>query len=173
MKLEEVKEFLMVMNAYYPNWKPEVPVQYIAKAWHADLLDYSVDDVNMAFSIYRSQGNQFPPAQPGILINLLSEATDDSLSESEAWGLVVKAKSNGIYGSQMEFDALPEDVQKAVGSPQQLYEWAISNDSSTVKESNFKRAYRTVIQRKKAQRVLPESVRIALNERKLLEGSIQ
>lgn len=164
MTLKQTVEFLMLVSAYYPNWKPDVDKELIAKAWHHDLQGHSLDDVNAAFAIYRAQGNQFPPSQPGVLLSLLVDAADDSLNESEAWALVDNARHNGIYGAQKEFDALPEDVQKAVGSPSQLTQWALASpDSASVIQSNFQRAYRAVLERKKQNAMLPASVRERLN----------
>ncbi len=151
MTLVETKKFLALMGLFYQNWKPTADLELVADAWYMDLKDYSVDDINAAFQLYRAQGNQFPPAQPGVLINILVEARTDSLPEMEAWSMVAKAVKNGIYGAEKEFDALPEAVKKAVGSPGQLRDWAMSRseDVATVGQSNFLRAYRTVIKRQK------------------------
>jgi hypothetical protein len=165
MTLLETVDFLGLVNAYYPTWNPSVGREMIAKAWHADLQSYSVDEINTAFSIYRSQGNQFPPAQPGVLTSLVVDAVSEELSELEAWNLVAKACRNGIYHAEEEFAKLPEEVQKAVGTPGQLTEWATAPpDQSTIKQSNFLRSYRGVMERKRKDAKIPKDVRSRLEK---------
>ena len=72
----------------------------------------------------------------------------EEMTETKAWGLVMKAIRNSGYNSEEEFNKLPERIQKAVGSPKQL--WSMATDESfneQVASSNFMRAYRTVVNR--------------------------
>lgn len=81
-------------------------------------------------------------------------------TQMEAWGLVMKALRNSLYGSEEEFKKLPPTVQKTVGSPNQLKEWAMM-DSETVQSvvaSNFQRSYQTVQKRDADFQKLPGQV---------------
>ena len=85
------------------------------------------------------------------------------MTESEAWTLVRKAISNGIYGYEEEFKALPEVVQKAVGSPAQIHHWAMLTEGiDTVVASFFTRNYRMQIERLKTESALPVDVKKVL-----------
>ena len=113
----------------------------------------------------------FAPAI-GKIVALIAKAQEpETLTGMEAWALVSKAIKNGIYGAEKEFANLPADVQKAVGSPAQLTGWATtrSDEVQTVGQSNFLRAYKTVLARKEEHSKLPASMRTQL-ESKSQEG---
>ena len=77
-----------------------------------------------------------------------------------------RAVQNGIYGSQKEFDALPPVVQKCVGSPGQLKEWAMLDEDvvASVVASNFQRSYRARAAQAKEFLALPADVRKAMQQ---------
>lgn len=80
----------------------------------------------------------------------------EQMNENEAWALVSMAMRNGTYGAEKEFEALPEPVQMAVGSPANLREWGQAyGDSITVIQSNFQRSFRAVMERRKDQAAMP------------------
>ena len=85
----------------------------------------------------------------------------DELDAMSAWALVSRACSNGIYGYREEFAKLPPDVQRAVGAPEVLREWAMM-DAETVQSviaSNFQKNYRATQERQKELEKLPQNVR--------------
>lgn len=87
----------------------------------------------------------------------------------QAWALVSKALRNGLYGAEKEFNELPTTVQKAVGSPENLHNWATSDYETieTVIASNFQRTYRTVVEREKSNSMLPLEVRQKIEQIKV------
>lgn len=165
MNLIDTKKLIALMGMYYSNWRPGVNEELMAQAWQADLEPYNAADINAAFRIYRAQGNQFPPAQPMVLVALLDSAADNSMIEGQAWDMVYKAICNSSYGSEEQFAKLPEAVQKAVGSPGQLRQWAMDeNFNANVVQSNFLRSYRTVIERQKNEALFPQEVLARIKE---------
>ena len=92
-----------------------------------------------------------------------------------SWSLVERACRNGLHGAGEEFEKLPPLIQKAVGSPNQLREWAMM-DADTVKSvvaSNFMRSFKIYQKRERETAMLPESVRELLTgvtERLALNG---
>ena len=74
---------------------------------------------------------------------------------------MAKACSNGIYGYREEFDKLPPTLQKAVGTPQTLHDWAVvdSADFQTVIQSNFLRSYRAALEAQKEIDKYPPKLR--------------
>ena len=92
-------------------------------------------------------------------------STQPEMTEGEAWGLVSRALRNSAYDSQREFDALPPRLQRLVGSPNQLREWAML-DADTVQSviaSNFQRSYRARTAADLAYAALPADVRALVN----------
>ena len=84
----------------------------------------------------------------------------EKITDSQAWAMVRKALENGNYHSAEEFEKLPELVKKAVGSADQLRIWAGDTDyNESVISSNFKRAYRTIVERAETEARLPIELR--------------
>lgn len=83
------------------------------------------------------------------------------ISELDAWDRVRKAISNSIYNAESEFSKLMPVIQKAVGSPHNLEEWA-TLDTDTVNsviQSNFLRSYRAEVTRELEMQKLSPAVR--------------
>lgn len=103
----------------------------------------------------------FPP-HIGAVKEYMRKLTDQGgMTEQEAWGLVARAVRNGNYGSVEEFKKLPPDIQRVVGSPNQIKEWAMmdSDTLQSVVASNFQRSYKVIAQREREQKALPADVR--------------
>ena len=86
------------------------------------------------------------------------------MTEQAAWALVAKAVRNGTWGAKEEFDALPPQIQRVVGSPTQLRDWAQMDSDSlhSVVASNFQRSYRAKVKADKEYAALPSDVRKAI-----------
>jgi hypothetical protein len=65
------------------------------------------------------------------------------------------------YNAAEEFQRLPPLLQRIVGSPNQLREWAImeAETVNSVVQSNFMRSYKAVVAQEKERAMLPESTR--------------
>lgn len=147
--MNDTKKLLMAIEAIYPTFKVENPKE-TAAAWHWALEEYPAPAVKAALQIYvRTNTTAFAPSV-SQLIACMHTATDDSLTEGEAWTLAKRAISDGTYHAAERFAELPEAVQDAIGGADMLREWA-QTDSDTVNTvimSNFQRTYRAVVQRK-------------------------
>lgn len=83
------------------------------------------------------------------------------MTQMEAWGLVAGALRNSVYGADDEFRKLPLAVQRTVGSPAQLKEWALM-DAETVQSvvaSNFQRSFQVCQKRENDFQKLPGAVK--------------
>ena len=83
------------------------------------------------------------------------------MTEQEAFNLIAKAASNANYGAKEEFEKLPKELQRLVGSPNRLREWALMDTQTfqTVVGSNVMRSYRAIAKSTKETQMLPPSVR--------------
>ena len=154
MTRDETKKVLEVIDNVYPNWHPKDPSLTLS-VWAALFKDYSYKDVGEALRRYIVSDRQGFAPVPGQLVDILHTPEDESdCTDLSAWSMVRKAISNGNYGSREEFDKLPAAVQKAVGSPENIKEWAMMDTEAvdSVIQSNFLRAYRTVLQREREKR---------------------
>lgn len=162
------EETMMIFNHVSAYWGSHfskmtpAQLQENLTAWIEDFQGYTYVQVYAGVKAYRrTDTSGFPPTTGQVMAQLIKmQPKCDTPTETEALSMVVKAVRNGIYGSEEEFAKLPAAVQKAVGSPTMLTEWATTPaESAEVWHSNFLRTYRTVRDRVEKERALPESMR--------------
>lgn len=166
MTRDETKKTLLVIQAAYPSFTPksEAEASIRINTWHMMLEEFEYDQVITATKAYISS-EVYPPVPASIIQKLqqIRELSSDetSMNEMQVWALVRNAVSDGFYKPQQAYDSLPESIQKAVGSPQTLKEWFLTdkNTFETVIQSNFFKSYRATIQRQKEISMLPLEIR--------------
>ena len=161
MTRDETVKIIRIMCDCYPNYKPS-NLSETVDVWNMMLEEYSYSQISTALKTYvHSDTSGFAPSI-GQLINKLHEVqSPQELNEMEAWLLVSKALRNGTYGAIEEFNKLPPLVQKAVGGPDNLRNWAQTDTNSieNVVQSNFMRSYRLVVNRENEIKKMPADVR--------------
>ena len=162
MNAEETKMLIRTMMTAWPNYRPE-HLEDTVVLWANLLEPYPYPAILAALKAYIIGNHAFAPS-PGQIIAYLP--TKEHRSELEAWSLVRKALKNGNYGAEAEFEKLPEDVRKAVGSPEQIRAWAAApeEETETVMQSNFLRSYRAVRAREEKYEGLPAALVEKLKE---------
>ena len=160
MTRDETVNIIRIMVDSYPNYKPN-NLSETVDVWHTMLSDYDYNLVSMALKSYiLSDTSGFAPAIGQIVAKIHSITQPQELNEMEAWSLVSKAIRISIYNSADEYAKLPSIVQKAVGLPSQLMQWAIDDSyNESVVSSNFMRCYRIELAREKELSMLPEDAR--------------
>ena len=165
MTLQDVGQVMDILSAIYPAFysKQSDNERYNAASLWASLFEpYPVELVAAAVKSFIALDTKgFPPVPGQIMEKVRLLTQPQEMSEAEAWALVKRACSNGIYGAQAEFDALPLPIRQIVGSPSQLREWAMvdGDEFNTVIASNFQRAYRVHVQRERDYMALPSDIR--------------
>lgn len=168
MDREESKKILMVIQVSYPNWHP-VDLTMAINTWHLMLEEYQYREVEAALKAFiLTDTSGFAPTI-GQLVEKIHNLrkkmnVKNDISELEAWSLVYKAICNSNYHAEEEFEKLPPAVQKAVGGPANLREWAQmeSDTVQSVEQSHFLRSYRAAIARQETDEKLPESMKLAI-----------
>lgn len=161
MEREETKKILMIIDATYPNFKVENPVETI-DAWHFFLQDYEYNDIALALKMFVNTSTKgFAPSVSELIAMIHRPEQLSQMSELEAWTLVRSAIGKANYYAAEEFEKLPPLVQQAVGSPSQLRNWAMGDIDTieTVVASNFQRTYRSKLATKMEMDKLPAEVR--------------
>lgn len=175
MTRDEVKEMLMVIQAAYPNYKQQEKTAAV-DIWYMMLKDYECSVVEAALKMYiATDTSGFAPAIGQLIDKINTVTAPPELNSMTAWGLVSKALSNGLNGAEKEFEKLPPTVKKAVGSPENLRHWAMSDVRSveTVIQSNFIRSYEAEVRRKNEAAKTPKDVMALIDKisnQKLLES---
>lgn len=165
MTREETIKVLAVLKAAYPAFYRGMKADElngIVNLWASQFEGDDYKTVGAAVQAHIATDTKGYPPHIGAIKEAIRKITQpDEMSEMEAWGYVASALRNSGYNSVAEFDKLPPVVQRIVGSPSQLREWAMM-DSDTVQsvvQSNFMRSYRVRAQSEREYLALPESVR--------------
>lgn len=166
MTRDEAKKIVMVIASTYPNWHP-LDMSFTVDAWALMLESFSYQQIAAALKAFiLSDTSGFAPSV-GQLTGLLDRVgSSQEPSEMEAWSLVSNALRRSTYYAESEFEKLPEIVQKAVGSPSMLRNWAQTDMQSVenVVQSNFMRTYRQEITKNREKRKIPQNVLKALEQ---------
>ena len=169
---EETIELLMMVQAAFPNYKP--PDKTVAvNTWFLMLADYPYQQVQMALKAYiATDTSGFAPSIGQIIDKMQMINSHAEQNEMEAWSLVSKALRNGNYKSREEFEKLPDLVKEAVGSPENIHNWAQSDIKSieSVIQSNFIKSYRLVVNRQKEIQKLPKEIKAMISGNKDCDG---
>lgn len=155
MQRGEIAKVLAVLSEMYDITISELSTEI----WYNTLKDFDINDVEKATIQYVRTGRYKP--KPADIIDLIIQdklsqiSTPETLSAEKAWSLVYKAICNSTYNSVKEFEKLPDIVQEAVGSADNLRGFAIDNNFNLgVAQSNFIRAFNTLQKRAENDRQL-------------------
>lgn len=166
MTKEEVTKLIYVIRASYPQAFARQSVQDMAlmvSAWQSVLEDYTYSQGSAGLRIYLStETTGFPPS-PGQVIACIHKAMpqDQEVSPLEAWALVRKRMRNAGYNAKEEFEKLPEPVQRALGSFENLKEMSQLDIGrvETVEQSHFIRQYTAILEQMREEKKIPQRVR--------------
>lgn len=179
MTREETIKIMAVLKAAYPNFykgMTSAEANGIVALWNDMLNEFSYTVVSAAVkSLIAADSKGYPPVIGQVLEKCRKITQPQEMTEGDAWALVSKAIRNSAYEAGKEFDALPENIQRLVGSPSQLYDWS-QMDSDTVHSvvaSNFQRSYRARQAADREYNALPSEVKAMIGgvaDRLALEG---
>lgn len=165
MTRSETLAIMSILKAAYPGYYRDMKRQdaeAVVNLWAEMLADYPANLVAAAVKSHIASDRKGFPPHIGAIIAAIGEINRPAeLSEGEAWALIAKALRNSGYNSEKEFSALPENLQRLVGHPSQLREWA-SMDTGTVQsvvQSNFMRSYRARAESERKLLAMPAEVR--------------
>lgn len=161
MTKNETVKIIRIMYDCYPNYKPDNLSETI-DVWQEMLKDYNYELVAIALRAFvYSNASGFAPSIGQLIDKLKTISQPQGLDGMTAWGLVRKALNNGTYGAVEEFNKLPPLVQKAVGIPDNLRNWATTDYQTieTVIQSNFLRTYETLVKRADEINRMPDNIK--------------
>lgn len=165
MTKKEMAEILAIMQANYPDdfrGMSDTAMNAKINLWFMQFRDDDYKEVLAAVMAHiATDTNRFMPPVGVIKAKLVDIRQPNEMTELEAWELVSKATRNSSYNSAEEFAKLPPVVQRLVGSPMQLKEWAAMDPETlqSVVASNFQRSYKVRAKNERDYLALPESVK--------------
>lgn len=165
MTIQETAQIMDILTIAYPQFYSGRNAPDPEKALELWAGMFSGDDVIIVAAAVKaliaSESGNFPPSIGAVKARIRQITTPQEMTEGEAWALVLRAVSRGIYNAKDEFERLPKLIQGVVGSHNQLREWAMM-DADTVQSvvaSNFQRSYRARAAANKDYAALPPDVR--------------
>lgn len=171
------------MKANYPNFYKNlarVDAEAQVNLWAEMFEQEPYDLVGAAVRSYiATDTGGYPPNVGTIKAHIRKLTQQDEMTEQEAVNMILKALSNSGYCSKEEFEKLPPILQKVVGSPNQLKEWAMMDSDvvNSVVASNLMRSYKVIAERERQQQALPPNVKQllgnAVNCFKSIEGATE
>lgn len=169
---------LAVLKSAYPHAFQNMTKQdgeAMLNLWMSMFTEETYEEVNAAIgALISTRTVGYSPTVGEVKEQLRKLHHHADIDENAAWVLVSRACRNGSYHSNEEFNKLPPEVQRTVGSPEQLKQWA-AMDADTVESvvaSNFKRAFRVQAERAAEVSKLPPQIRQMLGniDTKMLTG---
>lgn len=172
MNKTEASQIIEIIGSLYTNYNP-MNMELAVVGWQSIFADIPYKAVQAALFSYTRENEKFPPT-PGQIYSLLQNVTTTDPTEAEAWNMVLTAIKRSAYFAQDEFDNLPEDIQKAIGSPEYLRSLAIADDANwSVESSNFYKNYRIIKERERQTENLPDGVRSYIEEMKAKSPAVE
>lgn len=167
MTREETQKILAVIAATYPNFNPGNKTEAV-NAWQFGLEEFEYKDVSLALKTFIVTSNSAFYPSVSQIIGIIHKMKEKSYAEEqEAWDIVYKAICRSGYNALEEFEKLPELIKKAVGSPNQLKEWAMdTNFNSSVVSTVFKKHYNNLVEKDKEFQKLPQDMKVAIEQNK-------
>ena len=177
MTRAEIIKIMSVLRGAYPQFYRNVAraeAEDTIALWAAMFAEDDAGLVGAAVkALIATDSKGFPPVIGQIKAKMRLLTERKGMDEAEAWSLVANAIRNSGYEAKQEFDKLPPEIQRIVGSPNQLRDWSQMDSDMvhSVVASNFQRAYRTRKAAAAEYSALPQSVKALMLESgcKLLE----
>ncbi len=185
MTREETLAIMSVLKAAYPAYYRDMKrdeAEGIVGLWQEMFKDEPVEVVAVAVKAHiASDVKGFPPHIGAIKDAIIKIKHPEQMTALEAWSIVRKAirgasispssrvaDANGVLSdkttAEINFEAMPEVLQRIVGSPRELARWADMDDEvlSSVVASNFQKSYKARISHERELAALPTDVRNAM-----------
>ena len=171
MTKEGILQVLSVLKLNYPASYRGITKEERAALYQLWMYQFSgLDDQTVKHAVQAlisTNTSDFAPSIGAIKAMVVKLTQEHDMTEQEAWYVVHKAVKNcDMMNPEIEFEKLPEDLQRLVGSPQTLLEWAMMDTDSlhTVVASNFQRSYRTRRKQDAEFKALPQPLKLLIEE---------
>lgn len=165
MTSNETAKVMAVLKAAYPSYYKDMSkadAYAVVALWSELFTDEPYDLVMTAVKrLIACDTKGFPPVPGQVKEQIRRVLEPEETTPEEAWAIVKKALRNGYYGAQEEFDQLPFELQKLIGSPGRLRELAMMDAQvvETVEGSHFRKAYAVRAAQLKEAAKLPAGIK--------------
>ena len=163
MTREEFSILIKGLKAVYADPK-FIPDKDAFDVWYLMIGDLDYKTASLAIQKHIMTETRYP-AIADIRRLCLEISKPKQITEMEAWSMVSKAIRDSAYHAQERFDEFPEAVKRAVGSPDNLRAWGMSEDyNENVAQSHFLSTYKIECEREKKYDALPVNMQNTLTQ---------
>lgn len=162
MTKEGIQKCIRLLTVTYPNTYKQFSEDEFKDLFQVWGIQFrNCDDITVWSALNQCLDREFPPSFGEIKSRLLS---GERASDEELWALLLKAGRNGIYGSQEEWEKLPEDLRRIV-TPGTIREIALAgNEDLRFIKRDIIREYRVYEEKRN------ETMMLGMSDRRLLPG---
>ena len=170
MTKKEMAEIITIMQANYPDdfrGMSDKAMNAKINLWFMQFRDDDYMEVLAAVMAHiATDTGRFMPPVGVIKAKLVEIRLPEEMTPQEAWELVSRATRNSTYNAGEEFAKLPPVVQRIVGSPMQLKEWAAMDTDTlqSVVSSNFQRSFKVRATKEREFLALPSAVQQTMTQ---------
>ena len=168
MTRDEVVATLKILKIAYPGFYSKMSARDGIDAINVWCEMFDEDDVNaVKCALYKilEEHADYPPTIADIKIKLkeLRQAVSGEKTSEELWQILKNAVSNGYYGAKEEFEKLPDELKKFLGSPYALKELSQIDTSTlnTVTKGQFLKQISSIRDKVKFERETPPEITAA------------
>lgn len=169
MTRDEVVATLKILKIAYPGFYSKMSARDGIDAINVWCEMFDEDDVNaVKCALYKilEEHADYPPTIADIKIKLkeLRQAVSGEKTSEELWQILKNAVSNGYYGAKEEFEKLPDELKKFLGSPYALKELSQIDTATlnTVTKGQFLKQISSIRDKVKFERETPPEIMSAL-----------
>lgn len=153
MNRKEILSMLSILKSAYPNFYRNITKQEAEQTvnlYEEMFKDYDSRIVLLAVKELINT-YEYPPTIATIKNKIYSLSNINEETDLDLWERLLKAIRNGTYGSEKEFELLPQIIKDYLKSPYQLQELASmsSDDIHSVVKGQFLREIKILKERKK------------------------
>lgn len=158
MTREEFSKVIAVIKGVYAD--PKFVADTVAmETWYIFFKDYDFETIMDAASNYIRHDDFGKAPVPGQIIASINTGRE-YLPEEDAWNLVYKGICNSNYHALEEFNKLPPECQKAIGSATIMREISMTSfNEMNVSKSYFLKAYKAEVEKRKNFDKTPEGLK--------------
>jgi hypothetical protein len=170
LTIEETSKILTVVRVFYPAFYKNTSIEEaesFVSAWAEMFADVPYSLVGAAVKTYiATDTTGYAPTVGKINDIIHSLLNGGKVTAQEGIQPIIKAVKNSAYHASEEFEKLPPNLKKLVGSAEQLRTWAREGETefSTVTVSNLIRAYNESSKNDSIMAAIPESVKVVIKK---------
>lgn len=175
MNRKEILSMLSILKSAYPNFYRNITKQEAEQTvnlYEEMFKDYDSRIVLLAVKELINT-YEYPPTIATIKNKIYSLSNINEETDLDLWERLLKAIRNGTYGSEKEFELLPQIIKDYLKSPYQLQELASmsSDDIHSVVKGQFLREIKILKERKKEiDKLSPEIKTLLTGDNLRIEG---